>query len=71
MIMMAAVFEAIVLLLALPLANAQAIKPVSSSNSSKPTVDLGYAKYQGWTNKTAGVSYFRGLQYEFCLNVST
>lgn len=44
---------------------AQAIHPVSSpvSNSSSPTVDLGYVKYRGWTNSTAGISYFRGIQY--------
>lgn len=35
----------------------------SSSNSTGPVVDLGYAKYAGWTNSTIGISYFRGLHY--------
>lgn len=35
----------------------------SSSSSSNPTVDLGYAKYRGWTNSTIGITYYRGLHY--------
>ena len=53
--------EAGILLLAL--ANGQATQPVKSSNSSGPVVDLGYVKYQGRTNTTAGINYFRGIQY--------
>ena len=45
------------------LAGGQAILPVSSLNSSAPSVDLGYVKYQGITNATAGINYFRGIQY--------
>ena len=52
-------------LLLAALASGQATQPVSSPNASAPMVDLGYVKYQGWTNATAGISYFRGIQYEF------
>jgi len=45
------------------LVNGQAIEPVSSVNSSAPQVDLGYVKYEGYENSTAGIKYFRGLQY--------
>lgn len=58
-----ALHELFLLLLASSHANSQATKPVSSPDSSKPQVDLGYAKYQGYTNSTAGITYFRGLQF--------
>ena len=48
-------------------ANAQATQPVKSPNSTAPMVDLGYVKYQGSTNKTAGINYFRGIQYALAL----
>jgi hypothetical protein len=64
MVKMMRTLEAGVLLLALPFTHGQAIKPVSSPDSSKPMVDLGYAKYQGRTNKTAGINYFRSIQYD-------
>lgn len=35
----------------------------NASSSSDPVVDLGYAKYAGWTNSTIGISYFRALHY--------
>lgn len=38
------------------LANAQ-------SNASVPIIDLGYAKYAGYTNATAQIDYYRGLHY--------
>ncbi|KAK5117720.1 hypothetical protein LTR62_005144 [Meristemomyces frigidus] len=41
----------------------QATQAVGSNNSSAPMVDLGYVKYQGYTNATAGINYFRGIQY--------
>lgn len=31
--------------------------------SSAPVIDVGYAKYQGYTNTTAGIDYYRGLHY--------
>lgn len=34
-----------------------------SSNSSAPIIDLGYAKYAGYTNETAGINYYRGIKY--------
>ncbi|KAF3766456.1 alpha/beta-hydrolase [Cryphonectria parasitica EP155] len=34
-----------------------------SSNTSVPIIDLGYAKYVGYTNTTAGINYYRGLYY--------
>ena len=40
----------------------QATQPVGSVTSGAPTVDLGYVKYQGYTNATAGIDYFRGIQ---------
>lgn len=33
------------------------------TNASTPVVDLGYAKYTGYTNTTAGINYYRGLHY--------
>lgn len=48
------------LLLLPPLAAAQTSY---TNSSSDPIVDLGYAKYAGWTNNTIGISYFRGLHY--------
>ena len=59
---MKGILKSSVLLLALPLAYGQAIKPVNSPDSRKPMVDLGYAKYQGLTNITSGIDYFRGVQ---------
>lgn len=35
----------------------------AQSNSSTPVVDVGYAKYAGYTNATAGINYYRGLHY--------
>lgn len=45
------------------LVSGQATQIVSSVSSSAPQVDLGYVKYQGYENSTAGIKYFRGLQY--------
>ena len=36
---------------------------IAQSNSSVPLIDLGYAKYTGYTNATAGINYYRGLPY--------
>lgn len=49
--------------LLLPLLLLFSSSTTAQSNSSAPTVDLGYAKYEGYTNATAGVTYFRGLRY--------
>lgn len=35
----------------------------AASNSSVPVIDVGYAKYVGYTNTTAGINYYRGLPY--------
>ncbi|KAK0255618.1 hypothetical protein B0A54_10937 [Friedmanniomyces endolithicus] len=45
------------------LANGQSIQAVSNVTSGAPMVDLGYVKYQGVANTTAGINYFRGIQY--------
>lgn len=44
-------------------ANSQATSTVSSVPASSPTADLGYAKYVGYNNDTAGISYFRGIPF--------
>jgi hypothetical protein len=31
--------------------------------SSIPTIDLGYVKYTGYQNATAGINYYRGIRY--------
>jgi len=54
---------AVVVLLATS-THAQAIQPINNITSDAPTVDLGYVKYQGITNATAGINYFRGIQLE-------
>jgi len=41
----------------------QSTTPASYNNSGAPTVDLGYVKYQGYSNATAGINYFRGIQW--------
>ncbi|KAI6890585.1 hypothetical protein KC318_g1264 [Hortaea werneckii] len=46
------------------IAYGQAIEPVSSNSSSDaPSVDLGYVKYQGYSNASTGINYFRGIPY--------
>src|ERR1700737_2437729 len=30
---------------------------------SAPVVDLGYVKYKGFQNKTAGINYYRGIPF--------
>lgn len=35
----------------------------AQSNSSVPVIDLGYVKYAGYTNATAGINYYRGIHY--------
>lgn len=61
---MAAMMKFAALLAAAGVADAQATRPVSSTNSTNstaPTVDLGYVKYQGRQNATAGINYFRSI----------
>lgn len=41
----------------------QATAPALSNGSQAPVVDLGYVKYLGYTNDTAGIAYYRGIQY--------
>jgi len=53
-----------VALLSGAIAYAQSTTPVSyNSSSNGAAVDLGYVKYQGRTNATAGINYFRGIPY--------
>lgn len=47
----------------LPAAALLSFAAAQTNSSSGPVVDLGYAKYAGWTNSTIGISYFRGLHY--------
>lgn len=49
--------------LALSLSLLPSMAAASSSQSSVPIIDLGYAKYAGYTNETAGINYYRGLRY--------
>ena len=35
----------------------------SISNTSVPVIDLGYVKYAGYQNATAGINYYRGIPY--------
>ena len=35
----------------------------STSNTTVPTIDLGYVKYTGYQNATAGINYYRGIPY--------
>lgn len=60
-------FTAAAALLAAGVADAQAYGPASmnatNSSSSVPMVDLGYVKYRGGQNATAGINYFRGIQF--------
>lgn len=44
-------------------ARGQATQPITSVPSGAPVVDLGYASYLGYTNDTAGITYYRGIQY--------
>jgi len=53
------------------LANGQSIQAVSNVTSGAPMVDLGYVKYQGVANTTAGINYFRGIQCVPILHQST
>ena len=55
-----ATIEAFLLLLAG--VKGQATKPIITQNPDAPWVDLGYVKYQGIANVTAGINYFRGIQ---------
>lgn len=51
---------------ALPLSVALSLLPSlgnTQSDSSVPVIDLGYAKYAGYTNATAGINYYRGIHY--------
>lgn len=45
------------------LASSQATTTVSGVPAGSPTADLGYVKYVGRNNDTAGISYFRGIPY--------
>ena len=35
----------------------------STSNANVPVIDLGYVKYAGYQNATAGINYYRGIRY--------
>jgi hypothetical protein len=34
-----------------------------SDSSNSPVADLGYVRYAGYTNSTAGVTYYRAIPY--------
>ncbi|PSR78386.1 Alpha/Beta hydrolase protein [Coniella lustricola] len=48
-----------ILLLTGPIATAT----TADANSTVPIIDLGYVKYAGYTNTTAGINYYRGIPY--------
>lgn len=48
---------ALVVLFLGTLANAQSL------SSTVPTIDLGYVKYNGYQNATAGINYYRGIRF--------
>ncbi|KAJ4412855.1 hypothetical protein N0V82_008706 [Gnomoniopsis sp. IMI 355080] len=51
------------LLLAASLSFLSALAHAQSDTSNVPVIDLGYAKYAGYTNSTAKINYYRGLHY--------
>lgn len=36
---------------------------VANAQAAAPIVDLGYVKYSGLANSTAGINYYRGIRY--------
>jgi len=46
---------------------AQATQP--ATHAKGPVVDLGYLKYHGFANRTAGIKYFRGIQYAVSIQI--
>lgn len=48
---------------ALSLLLAPFITATGLPNPSVPIIDLGYAKYAGYSNETAGINYYRGIKY--------
>lgn len=46
-------------------ASSQATTPVKSPDPNAPLVDVGYAKFQGYTSNRTGINYFRGIQCVF------
>lgn len=55
-------FEILLLLTQATVLVAQSTTPVSSTGGG-PTVNLGYASYVGYTNDTAGITYYRGIPF--------
>ncbi|QIW96956.1 hypothetical protein AMS68_002474 [Peltaster fructicola] len=45
------------------LSSGQATQPATTVPSGAPIANLGYVSYLGYTNATAGIDYFRGIQY--------
>lgn len=43
--------------------HAQFSNSTSNTTTTVPTIDLGYVKYQGYQNATAGINYYRGIPY--------
>jgi len=50
-------------LTAVSLAQSYAPATVPHNASCVPIVDLGYVKYVGYSNRTAGINYWRGIPY--------
>ncbi|KIW96658.1 uncharacterized protein Z519_02049 [Cladophialophora bantiana CBS 173.52] len=40
-----------------------AFTKAQNSSSTVPVIDLGYVKYSGYQNATAGINYYRGIRY--------
>jgi carboxylesterase type B len=40
-----------------------AVTEGQSPNSTVPVINLGYVKYSGYQNATAGINYYRGIRY--------
>jgi carboxylesterase type B len=40
-----------------------ALVQAQSPTSTVPIIDLGYVKYSGYQNATAGINYYRGVRY--------
>ena len=57
--MISSIFRAsFALLLCLPI-----IARAQTPSSTVATIDLGYVKYSGYQNATAGINYYRGIRY--------
>src|SRR5260370_29181396 len=49
--------------LATVLVSLNAFTNAQAPSSTVPLIDLGYVKYSGYQNRTAGINYYRGIRY--------